>query len=73
MTKTNPDVLFNQEKDDNPYGFNAEDVSIYKTPKGLNEDIIREISSLKREPMDVGISFEIFKTFLRTSNAKLGC
>ena len=50
MTKTNPDVLFNQEKDDNPYGFNAEDVSIYKTPKGLNEDIVREISQIKGEP-----------------------
>ena len=50
MTKTNPDQLFNVEKDDNPYGFNAEDVSIYKTPKGLNEDIVREISQIKGEP-----------------------
>lgn len=50
MTKTNPDVLFDTNKDDNPYGFNAEDVSIYKTPKGLNEDIVREISQIKGEP-----------------------
>ena len=32
------------------YGFKNEDVSTFKTGKGLNEDIIREISSLKREP-----------------------
>jgi len=32
------------------YGFKDEDTSILKTPKGLNEDIIREISKLKNEP-----------------------
>ncbi len=32
------------------YGFKDEDVSIKKTPKGLSEEIIREISSLKHEP-----------------------
>ncbi len=31
-------------------GFKDEDVSILKTPKGLSEDIIREISRLKGEP-----------------------
>ena len=32
------------------YGFKNEDVSTFKTNKGLNEDIIREISKIKREP-----------------------
>ena len=26
------------------------DVSVFKTPKGINEDIVREISAIKGEP-----------------------
>lgn len=32
------------------YDFKDEDVSVFKTPKGLNEDIVREISRIKNEP-----------------------
>ena len=32
------------------YDFKDEDVSVFKTPKGLNEDIVREISAIKNEP-----------------------
>lgn len=32
------------------YGFQDEDVSVYKTSKGVNEEIIREISKIKEEP-----------------------
>ncbi len=32
------------------YGFKDEDVSVVKTKKGLNEETIREISTLKNEP-----------------------
>ena len=32
------------------YGFKDEDVSVVKTKKGLTEETIREISSLKKEP-----------------------
>lgn len=32
------------------YDFKDEDVSVFKTPKGLNEEIVREISSIKKEP-----------------------
>ena len=32
------------------YGFKDEDVSIYKTEKGLTEEVVREISRLKNEP-----------------------
>ncbi len=32
------------------YGFKDKDISVYKTPKGLNEEIVTEISTLKQEP-----------------------
>ena len=32
------------------YGFKDKDVSIYKTKKGINPDIVKEISSIKKEP-----------------------
>ncbi len=32
------------------YGFSDKDVSVYNTGKGLNEDIVREISRIKKEP-----------------------
>ena len=32
------------------FGFQDKDISLVKTPKGLNEDIVREISRLKNEP-----------------------
>lgn len=35
---------------DYKYGFHDEDVSIYKSNKGINEDIVREISKIKNEP-----------------------
>ncbi len=38
------------DQDEYQYGFNDGDVSVFKTPKGLNEDIVREISQIKGEP-----------------------
>lgn len=32
------------------YGFNDPDVSIFKTPKGLSEEVVRQISAMKEEP-----------------------
>lgn len=32
------------------FDFRDEDVSVFKTPKGLNADIVREISKIKQEP-----------------------
>ena len=32
------------------YGFHDEDVSVYKTQKGLNEETVRTISKIKNEP-----------------------
>ena len=41
------DVKF---QEDYKYGFKDKDVSIVKTDKGINEDIVREISRFKNEP-----------------------
>lgn len=32
------------------YDFIDENVSVFQTPKGLNEDVVREISAIKKEP-----------------------
>jgi hypothetical protein len=49
------DIDFDRSK----YEFKDKDVSIFKTPKGLNESIVREISAQKKEPdMDAGIQTE---------------
>ena len=44
---SNKDIKF---QEDYKYGFKDKDVSILKTDKGLNEDIVKEISRLKNEP-----------------------
>ena len=41
---------FIKENSEYKYGFYDKDPSVLKTPKGLNEDIVREISQLKNEP-----------------------
>ncbi len=56
----------NKMPEDYKYGFKDEDVSIFKTPRGLSEEIIREISSLKNEPswmLEFRLkSFHLFQT-----------
>ena len=37
-------------QEDYKYGFKDEDVSTFKTEKGLNEEIVRQISKAKGEP-----------------------
>ncbi len=48
MEEKNKDILKSQ--DEYAYGFKDEDVSVYKTNKGLSEDVVREISAIKGEP-----------------------
>ncbi len=43
----NNNILSNEEY---KYGFHDEDVSVYNTGKGLNEEIVRLISQMKNEP-----------------------
>ena len=45
---TAKDIKFQDEQD--KYGFKDKDVSILKTPVGLNEDVVRAISKYKNEP-----------------------
>ena len=37
------------------------DVSVFKTPKGINEDIVREISAIKGEPEWMAIPYVLNK------------
>ena len=37
-------------QEDYKYGFKDEDVSVLKTEKGLNEEVVRQISKYKNEP-----------------------
>ena len=39
-----------QSQDHYKYGFNDEDVSVYKTEQGLTRETILEISKIKKEP-----------------------
>ena len=60
-------------QEDYKYGFKDEDVSILKTPKGLNEDIVREISSLKNEPeWMLEYRLKAFKAFQAMKNPSFG-
>ena len=60
-------------KDEYQYGFKDEDVSIYKTPKGLSEDIVREISKQKGEP-DWMLEFRLkcYRHFISTPLPSFG-
>ena len=40
-----------QKDNEYKYGFKDKDVSIFKTDKGLNEEIIKQISKYKNEPV----------------------
>ncbi|MEG0385459.1 MAG: Fe-S cluster assembly protein SufB, partial [Solibacillus sp.] len=44
MAKKMPDI------GDYKYGFHDKDVSIFRSERGLTEEIVREISSMKEEP-----------------------
>ena len=53
------------EQEEYKYGFHDEDVSVYNTGKGLNEEIVRLISEKKNEPqwmLDIRLkAYEQFK------------
>ncbi len=55
------------------YGFKDEDPSIYKTKKGLSEDVIREISRLKEEPeWMLEFRLKAYETFKKLPNPNFG-
>lgn len=50
MEKDKESKLSDIDFDRSKFEFKDKDVSIFKTPKGLSEDIVREISTQKKEP-----------------------
>ena len=55
------------------YGFQDKDVSVFKTKKGLNEDVIREISAIKKEPeWMLDLRLKAFHKFEELQNPKWG-
>lgn len=55
------------------YGFNDGENNISHFPKGINEDIIRKISSLKKEPAwMLEIRLDAYHKFIKMDNPKFG-
>ncbi len=62
-----------QLKDNYTYGFNDSDQSVYKTPQGINEDVIRQISEYKKEPeWMLDYRLKSYRTFVEFDNPKWG-
>ena len=64
---------FLAEQEEYKYGFRDEDVSVFKTDKGLSEHTIREISRIKQEP-DWMLEFRLkaYEAFCRIDNPSWG-
>lgn len=63
MNDKKEDVLLTQ--DDYKYGFHDEDVSVFNTGKGLNEQTVRMISAIKKEPQwMLDFRLKALKTFM---------
>ena len=63
------DLKFNDYK----YGFENEDVSVFKTEKGLTEETVREISRLKNEPeWMLEFRLKAYNTFKKYPMPKFG-
>lgn len=61
------------QDDEYKYGFHDEDVSVYKTDKGLTEATIREISAIKKEPeWMLNRRLEAYRSFREQKNPGWG-
>ena len=59
--------------DEYQYGFSDEDTSVFKTPKGLNKDIVLEISKIKKEPeWMTNFRLKSYETFMKMKNPSFG-
>lgn len=55
------------------YGFHDEDVSIFNTGKGLSEDVVRQISAIKKEPeWMLERRLEAYRYFVEAKNPDWG-
>lgn len=71
VTKKDAAILNGDEE--YKYGFHDEDTSVFKTGKGLNEETIREISAIKKEPeWMLNLRLEAYRTFLKLKNPDWG-
>ena len=62
-----------EKENEYKYGFKDEDVSIFKTNKGLNEDVIRQISKYKNEPQWMHeYRLKSYKEFIKRSLPNFG-
>lgn len=67
----NKDIIENQ--DNYKYDFKDEDVSVFKTSKGLSEDIVRQISAKKNEPQwMLELRLKAYRKFLEMSLPSFG-
>ncbi len=61
------------QDDSYKYGFHDEDTSVFKTKKGLNEEVIREISAVKKEPQwMLDRRLDAYHSFLNQKNPTWG-
>ena len=55
------------------YGFHDEDTSVFKTQKGLNEEVVRTISKIKKEPeWMLELRLKAYHSFVEQKNPKWG-
>jgi Fe-S cluster assembly protein SufB len=47
---SNPQTNFLEDLGQYRFGFSDQDVSVFKTKKGLDEEVVRQISAMKKEP-----------------------
>lgn len=67
---SNKDLNFENEYE---YGFHDEDVSVYKTTKGLNEETVRTISAIKKEPeWMTQLRVDAYHSFVQQQNPNWG-
>ena len=60
-------------KNEYEYGFHDEDVSVYKTEKGLNEETVRMISKIKNEPeWMLDLRLKAYHSFVEQKNPNWG-
>ena len=67
MAKKMPDI------GDYKYGFHDKDVSIFRSERGLTEEIVEEISSMKEEPQwMLDYRLKSLRNFYQNANASMG-
>lgn len=71
MANKETDALFENETYE--YGFHDEDVSVFKTQKGLTEETVRQISAIKKEPQwMLDLRLKAYHSFVQQKNPSWG-